>query len=275
MRRVILYVILVLVPALAGLADSSAQAYRRETRRGNRDLSEGAYEKAREHYRKAYSGDSLIAAYNLATALHLDRTDSAKVARNDTLALESLDEVKNLVKDSRYEADYYFNHGVVAASIEDWQTAVEDFKRVMLLRPDDMAAKENYVYAKEHLQKNPNGGGGGGNNDQQQDQNDQQQDQNDQQQDQNDQQHDQNDLQQDQNDQQQDQNDQQQDQNDQQQGQNDQPQDKGGQPQEPKISPQQAQQILQAIQAKEKETQEKVNKNKAEAMKSKQKEKNW
>ena len=237
MRRLILYMVLVLGPALTGLADSSAQVYRRETRRGNRDLSEGAYEKAREHYRKVYSGDSLIAAYNLATALHLDRTDSAKVARNDTLALESLDEVKHLVKDSRYEADYYFNHGVVAASMQDWQTAVEDFKRVMLLRPDDMAAKENYVYAKEHLQKNPNGGG---NNDQQQDQNDQQQDQNDQQQDQNDQQ-----------------------------------QDKGGQPQEPKISPQQAQQILQAIQAKEKETQEKVNKNKAEAMKSKQKEKNW
>lgn len=272
MRRLILYVILVLGPALAGLADSSAQAYRRETRRGNRDLCEGAYEKAREHYRKAYSGDSLIAAYNLANALHLDRADSAKVARNDTLALESLDEVKNLVAGTRYEADYYFNHGVVAASMEDWQTAVEDFKRVMLLRPDDMAAKENYVYAKEHLQKNPNGGGGGGNNDQQQDQNDQQQDQNDQQQDQNDQQQDQNDQQQDRNDQQQGQNDQQQDQDGQK---NDQQQDKGGQPQEQKISPQQAQQILQAIQAKEKETQEKVNKNKAEAMKSKQKEKNW
>ena len=255
MRRLILYMVLVLGPALTGLADSSAQVYRRETRRGNRDLSEGAYEKAREHYRKAYSGDSLIAAYNLANALHLDRTDSAKVARNDTLALESLDEVKNLVAGTRYEADYYFNHGVVAASMEDWQTAVEDFKRVMLLRPDDMAAKENYVYAKEHLQKNPNGGGGGGNNDQQQDQNDQQNDQNDQQQDQKDQQQDQNDQKPDQK--------------------NDQQQDKGGQPQEQKISPQQAQQILQAIQAKEKETQEKVNKNKAEAMKSKQKEKNW
>ena len=33
--------------------------------------------------------------------------------------------------------------------------------------------------------------------------------------------------------------------------------------------------MLQAIQAKEKETQEKVNKEKAEAMKSRQKEKNW
>ena len=45
--------------------------------------------------------------------------------------------------------------------------------------------------------------------------------------------------------------------------------------QQPKITPQAAQQMLQAIQAKEKETQEKVNKEKAEAMKSRQKEKNW
>lgn len=45
--------------------------------------------------------------------------------------------------------------------------------------------------------------------------------------------------------------------------------------QQPKITPQAAQQMLQAIQAKEKETQDKVNKQKAEAMKSRQKEKNW
>lgn len=45
--------------------------------------------------------------------------------------------------------------------------------------------------------------------------------------------------------------------------------------QQMKISPQQAQQMLRAIQAKEKETQDKVNKEKAEALKSRQKEKNW
>lgn len=45
--------------------------------------------------------------------------------------------------------------------------------------------------------------------------------------------------------------------------------------QQPKITPQAAQQMLQAIQAKEKETQEKVKKEKAEALKSRQKEKNW
>ena len=49
----------------------------------------------------------------------------------------------------------------------------------------------------------------------------------------------------------------------------------GQQPQPVKISPQQAQQMLKAMQAKEKETQDKVNREKAEALKSRQKEKNW
>ena len=50
----------------------------------------------------------------------------------------------------------------------------------------------------------------------------------------------------------------------------------GGQkPQPVELSPQQAQQLLQAIQEKERETQEKVDKEKAALLQSKQKEKNW
>ena len=59
------------------------------------------------------------------------------------------------------------------------------------------------------------------------------------------------------------------------QNQNNQDQQNQGSGEQPKISPQQAQQMLQAIQAKEKETQDKVNKEKAEVLKSRQKEKNW
>ena len=55
------------------------------------------------------------------------------------------------------------------------------------------------------------------------------------------------------------------------QGQDQQPKPYGGS----EISPQQAQQMLQAIQAQERQTQDKVNKEKAAALKSRQKEKNW
>ena len=71
------------------------------------------------------------------------------------------------------------------------------------------------------------------------------------------------------------QNQQNQDQNDNQQDQNQDRKEQPQQGQQPKISPQAAQQMLQAIQAKEKETQDKVNKEKAAALKSRQKEKNW
>lgn len=255
MRRFVIYMILALVPALAGLQDASAQAYRRETRRGNRDLSAGSFEKAKEHYRRVYGGDSVIAAINLAGAYHMDRTDSTRIRQNDTLALKALDEVKAAVEGTSYEADYYFNHGVVAASMEDWQTAVDDFKKVMILRPEDMQAKENYVYAKEHLQKEQQGGGG---QDDQQEQ-DQEQEQEQEQNGQNDRQ---------------DQSGEDQPQDEQDRSRNDQEQSQP-QPGDSRISPQQAQQILQAIQAKEKETQDKVEKKKAAVMKSKQKEKNW
>ena len=70
-----------------------------------------------------------------------------------------------------------------------------------------------------------------------------------------------------------DKNNQNQDQNQQNQNQNQNQQQ--GQQGQGKISPQQAQQMLSAIQAKEKETQDKVNKEKAALLKSKQKEKNW
>ena len=125
-----------------------------------------------------------------------------------------------------------------------------------------MDAKENYVYARGKLKDQQNGGG---QNDQ-----DQNNDQNDQ--DKNDQDNQNNDSQDRNNDGNQNQD---QDQNQNQNGQNNDDRNGSGQGEQPKITPQAAQQMLKAIQAKEKETQEKVNKEKAAIMKSRQKEKNW
>ncbi len=136
-----------------------------------------------------------------------------------------------------------FNRGDVAIAKEDWKTAVDSFKECLLQDPGDLKAKENYIYARNKLMEQ-----------QQQQNQDQNQDQN--QQDQN------QDQQQDQNQQDQDKDQDKQDQQQQQQ-------------QQQEISAQQAQQLLQAIQEKEKQTQEKVDEKKAAALKSRQKEKNW
>lgn len=261
--------------ALVDFTDASAQVYRRENRRAGRAFAEGQYEKAIKHYDKALvsdGADSLALLYNKAFVLHSDRRDSTKNAHLDSLSLKYLDEIANAVVGTEYEFDYHFNRGVIGMDMKDWQSAVDEFKKCLLLDPEDMKARENYIYAKEHLKKEQQ---------QQQQQQNQNQNQGQDQQDQQDQdQQDQQDQgQQNQQDQgQQDQQNKNEDQGDQSQNQDNQDQQgQNGQGQQPesKISEQAAQQILQAMQAKERETQDKVEKKKAAALKSKQKEKNW
>ena len=277
MKRPLIYMMMILVLAMAGLAETSAQEYRRENRRGNRAFAKGDFDKAVGHYEKALAKDTvntLPLIYNMAYVLHSDRRDSTKNALKDSLALRHLDKIAEKVKGTEYEYDYHFTKGVIAIDMKDWQKAVDEFKQCLLMDPEDMDARENYIYAKEHLQKDDGGSGGGGGPDQQQEQNEEQQDQEgDQNKDRQDQQNQDGDQQEQNNDQNQQNQQDQQDQDGQ-----DEKGDQGdqqGQPQEPKISQQAAQQILQAMQAKERETQEKVEKKKAAAMRSKQKEKNW
>lgn len=243
------YIILVAVTFLMGVS-AMAQVDKKDVRRGNRDFRKENFREAEIDYRKALVKDSMSVAanYNLASTLYREG-DYAQ-------AMQTLERVKDVAPMSPASADYYFNLGDAALQQQDYQKAVEAFGESLIRRPDDLQAKENFIYAKKKLQ------------DQQQNQQNQNNDQNQDNQDNQDQ-NDQN-RNDDQNNQDQ-QNDQ--DKNDQNQDQNDQPQQSQGQ--QPKISPQAAQQMLQAIQAKEKETQDKVNKQKAEALKSRQKEKNW
>ena len=239
------------------VADLSAQIDRREVRKGNREFKKENYKEADIEYRKALVKDSLSMAANYNLAGNLFRQEDLEQAS------KVLDRIKEVAPESAYAADYYYNAGDVAIGMKNWQAAVDALKQSLLRNPGDLEAKENYIYAKKMLE-NQQQQQQNQNQDQNQDQN--QQDQNkDQNQDQNkDQNQDKQDQNQDQNkDQNQDKQDQNQDQNQQQQG------------QQPKITPQAAQQMLQAIQAKEKETQDKVNKEKAKALNSRQKEKNW
>ena len=247
---------------------AAGQEDKRDVRRGNRDYKKGEFAEAEIDYRKGIVKDTLSvpANYNLASSLY--RQNKAKEA----LEVLQKQSVKELAADSQYGADYFYNLGDAAIAMEDWQTAVDALEESLLRNPGDLDAKENYIYAKKKLEQQ-----------QQQQQNDQNQNdknQNDQNQDQQnkdnkDDNKDQNKDQQnkDQNKDQQDQNKDQQDQNKDQQDQNKDNKDQQGQ--QPKISPQAAQQMLQAIQAKEKETQEKVKKEKAAALQSRQKERNW
>lgn len=218
----------------------------RDVRRGNRDFRKENYREADIDYRKALVKDStsVAANYNLANTLY--RQGDMEQAR------KMLDKVKETAPATETAADYYYNLGDVAIAQQDWQAAVDALEQSLLRNPGDLQAKENYIYAKKRLQDQQNQQQNNQNQDQQNDQNQDKQD---------DQQN-------------QDKNDgQNQDQNKDQQQDQQKPQQSQGE--QPKISPQAAQQMLQAIQAKEKETQDKVNKEKAAALKSRQKDKNW
>ena len=237
---------------------AAGQEDKRDVRRGNRDYKKGEFAEAEIDYRKGIVKDTLSvpANYNLASSLY--RQNKAKEA----LEVLQKQSVKELAADSQYGADYFYNLGDAAIAMEDWQTTVDALEESLLRNPGDLDAKENYIYAKKKLEQQ-----------QQNDQNRNDKNQNDQNQDQ--QNKDNKDDNKDQNKDQQnkDQNKDQQDQNKDQQDQNKDNKDQQGQ--QPKISPQAAQQMLQAIQAKEKETQEKVKKEKAAALQSRQKERNW
>ena len=237
---------------------AAGQEDKRDVRKGNRDYKKGEFAESEINFRKGIVKDSLSVAANYDLASSLYRQNKAKEAL-DVLQKQT---VKELAAASEYGAGYFYNIGDAAIAVEDWQTAVDALEESLLRNPGDLNAKENYIYAKKKLEQQ-----------QQQQQNDQNQDQNqDGQNDQN--KNDQNKDDQNKDDQKDDKkNDQNQDNKDQNKDSKDQSQQNQGQ--QPKITPQAAQQMLQAIQAKEKETQEKVKKEKAAALQSRQKERNW
>lgn len=210
-------------------------AQKADLRKGNRQFSKGEFAEADISYRKGLLKDSTLISgkYNLANTLYREQNydEAKKLLTYDFKA----------IRQDPMAPAILFNLGNVAIAQEDWNTAVEAYGRCLMLTPDDIQAKENYTFARYHLQnQNQNQDGDGENNQDQQNQDQQDQNQN-------------------------------QDQQNQDKNQDKQQQ----QPQPVELSPQQAQQLLQAIQEKERETQDKVDKEKAAVLKSKQKEKNW
>ena len=238
--------------AAASLAASAQGLDRKDVRSGNRHFSKEKYREAIVDYQKALLRDStsFAASYNLANALY--RTG------NFTEAGSVLDSISGRADESGYAADYHYNAGNTALALKDYQAAVDSYRAALLRNPGDLDAKENYIYARKKLEEQQN------NQDQNQDQNkDQNKDQN---QDQNQDQNKNQDQNQDQN----------KDQNQNQDNSGNEDRNGGQAPQDqPAISRQAAQLMLNALMAKEKETQDKVKKEKAAVMKSRQKEKNW
>lgn len=265
---------------LCAYASAQAPADRREVRGGNRHYRKGDYKEAEISYRRALVKDSLSVAANNNLANTLYRMENYEEAAKYAEIAE------NIVSESSdaNAADVFFNKGNIALQAKDYHTAVDAFKNSLLLNPGDISAKESYVYAKKMLEDQQNQGGQGSDDQNQNQDRNQDQDGDDNQngdkngnQDQNqdgDNDKDKNDNRDQDNDKDDDRNDRGNQNDDSSQDRND-DSDRNDDGRQPQMTPQAAQMMLQAIEAKEKETQDKVKKEKALLLQNRQRDKNW
>ena len=246
----------------------SAQVDKRDIRKGNRYFKKDKWKQSEVEYRKGLLKDSLSVKgnYNLGNALwkqqDVEGAAKAYAAIADTVSklpyspswkgsVNKMPVMPENVQGSKDDpllkmqgkddasSKYFFNLGNMMLQAKQYDKAMEAYRQALLRNPSDMTAKASYSYARKMMQ-----------NQQQQQQNQQNQQNQDQNQDQN---------------QEQDQNDQQDQNQDQQQQQQPQDQDRLNE-----------EQIYKMLEAKEKETRDKLDEKKARAIQLRQKDrKKW
>ncbi len=245
-------------------------------RKGNRLFDKERYTQSADAYQHALNHDSTSfeARYNLGntmirramadtTAYADPQSSAAKMSQGFIAQAEGLLQAAaaDSLRTADERADAFYNLGNSQFIQQKLQEALKSYRQSLVLRPDDMEAKYNYALTKKLLEQQQQQQQDQQNNDQNQDQ---QQDEN-----QNQDQNQQGDNNQDQNQNQDknDQNDNKQDKNEDQQGggdqeQKEQPQQPQGQKPKSGMSEEQQQQLLNAIQAQEDKTQEKLDEKK-------------
>ena len=261
---------LLIVAILVATTGVYAQKFpeRRITRQGTKLYNKGDYTGAEAEYRRALELNPELreATFNLGGALWRQAQAAAQSGQDEQQqkairdrAVEATEAWMAIAVDSLAPAPMAsaagYNAGNVALAAQQLDAAIEAYKQSLRLRPDDMEAKFNLAYAQKMKQQQEDqnddqnkddqqdDGGGGGN-----DQNDQNEDQNDEGNDQNDPQD--GDGQDDQQDG---------DGNDEGNGNEPPPSSSGDGRGEPKMDPRAAEQMLDAMQAAEDDTREKVN----------------
>lgn len=236
MRGTIKYFVVALL-ALLVCGEISAQQMKERglVRKGNRQFKREQFEKSVDSYKRALQHDSTSfeAKYDLASALY--RTERYDKAEKTLLGI-----VNDTTRTELERGEVAYNLGNTQFAQQKYKEALSSYRQAMRCNPNDEDAKFNYAFTKRLIQ--------------QQEQQQQQQDQ-DQNQDNKEQNQDKQNQQDNQNQQGEDKQDQQQ-QPQSQDGKDEQQQ--GEQPQEGAMTPEQQEALLQAIQAEEDKTQDKL-----------------
>lgn len=148
MRKVI-YILLLVMMALPAMAQRYPE--RRQVRKGNRAYEKGRYEEAAGRYRRALevAPESWEGRYNLGSALY--RTEQYDNAV-EMLNLAAQDTLRTPIE--RSEA--YYNLGNVHFSRQKLAESLDAFRSALRLNPDDEDAKFNFTYVKRLMQNQEN-----------------------------------------------------------------------------------------------------------------------
>ena len=245
MRAIVKCLAIVVLLFVCGEVSAQQMKERGLVRRGNREFRREHFEKSVDSYQRALQHDSTCfeAKYDLASALY--RTERYDKAEKTLLSI-----VGDSTRTEKERGEVAYNLGNTQFAQQKYKEALSSYRQAMRCNPNDEDAKFNYAFTKRLIQ--------------QQEQQQQQQQNQDQNQDQN---KDNKDNQQDNQNQQNEQN-QQQPQN--QEGKDE--QQEGGQRPEGAMTPEQQEALLQAIQAEEDKTQDKLKEKKGVLIRGS---KNW
>lgn len=230
MRAIVCYVALVVALLLCGEVSAQQMKERGLVRKGNREFKREKFERSADSYQEALKHDpnSFEAKYDLASALY--RTERYDKAEKTLQAI-----VGDSTRTELERGEVAYNLGNTQFAQQKYKEALSSYRMAMRCNPNDEDAKFNYTLTKLLMQQQQ----------QQQQQQDQNQNQN---QDQN----------KDQNKDNQDQQDKGQNQQQPQNQQGDDKEQQGGERPEGSMSPEQQEALLQAIQAEEDKTQDKL-----------------
>ena len=234
MRRTIKYFVVVLLTLfVCGEVSAQQMKERGLVRKGNRQFKREQFEKSVDSYQRALQHDSTSfeAKYDLASALY--RTERYEKAEKTLLGI-----VNDTTRTELERGEVAYNLGNTQFAQQKYKEALSSYRQAMRCNPNDEDAKFNYAFTKRLIQQQ----------EQQQQNQDQNQDNKEQNQDKQNQQN-----------QQDKQNENKQDQQQQPQSQDGkEEQQQGEQPQEGAMTPEQQEALLQAIQAEEDKTQDKL-----------------
>lgn len=251
-----IFVYALLLATLFQVSEIMAQGENRLIRKGNKAFEESDYQKAEVEYRRALekNEDSFKGEFNLGGALYQQE--------NFDEAAKTFSRITELADETGDKAGAFYNLGNSLMNKQEYEAAIEAYKNALRHNPDDFNSKYNLEYAMHQLKE-------------QQKQEQQQQNQDEQNQDQEQENKDEQNKQDNQQQNENEENDPQQQDNRQQSDSQSGEQQEQQQQNSQQISKEDAERMLQALREREKNTLDKIKREKLKNAKSVKSEKDW